>query len=259
MAKKTIIPIILLAIVMTPAYALFVGESDGSNTSINNAVRIDDPQVLQVYYETLRFDQKHFYTFDAAQGETINFQLIIPFLDGLENYMPTIAFYKEGGDKEFIRFSQPMFFGEIQGERTIRNNFYENQDQTRIIGETGTYIIEIFDEGNCLVRIDSMTEKKCDILAENPFEFFDVIQGKYALKIGTVNQNTIHDDIQTWVQTRIFLEDPIGNLISSFGVLETGDSEENINRDDFRWIIIISLIIITAVIIWKRNWLRRVF
>ena len=252
-----IIPIILSVIVIglgififLPAFAQTVQESDGSHTSLQNAINIANPEVSQVYYETLQYNQRHFYTFDAAQGETIHFELNIPLLDGLENYMPTIAFSKLGDtQKEFIRYSLPMFFGEIEGARSIQNNFYQNQDETRIIEETGTYVIEIFEEGNCLVRLSSTIEKRCDILPDNPFEFFDVFQGKYAFEIGTIDESQIPDKTNSWIQTRIFLEEPIGNLIHSLTIVQTGDSPENLGSDDLRWIIILSLLLISVIII----------
>jgi len=264
MAKKKginklylIIPIIL-AIVMTPAYAQFV-ESDGSQTSLSNAVVLDT-DTSEVFFETLRFNERHFYTFDAAQGETVSFSIIIPTISGLDNYMPTVAFYKLGEDKEFIRFSPPMFFGEIPGERQIvtfgigSGNWFQNQRVTMIIDQTGTYVIEVFNEGNCLVRIDSTVEKKCDVLSENPTEFFTVIQGKYGLIFGNIRSF----DFITHIQSHVFFEDPLGNLIGAIfgGVIETGGSPENIRTDDFRWIIIISLIIIAVIIIIKRDSLR---
>ncbi len=254
----SIIAIILLAIVMTPAYAQYV-ESDGSQTSLSNAV-ILDTDTPEVFFETIRFNERHFYTFDAAQGETVSFSIIIPTISGLDNYMPTIAFYKLGEDKEFIRFSAPMFFDEIPGERQIvtfgigSGNWFQNQIVTMIIDETGTYVIEVFNEGNCLVRIDSTVEKKCDVIVENPTEFFTVIQGKYGLIFGNVRSF----DLITHIQSHVFFEDPIGNLIGAIngGVIETGDSPEDIGRDDLRWIIIISLIIIAVIIIAKRDYLR---
>ena len=243
---------------MTPAYAQYV-ESDGSQTSLSNAV-ILDTDTPEVFFETIRFNERHFYTFDAAQGETVSFSIIIPTISGLDNYMPTIAFYKLGEDKEFIRFSAPMFFDEIPGERQIvtfgigSGNWFQNQIVTMIIDETGTYVIEVFNEGNCLVRIDSTVEKKCDVIVENPTEFFTVIQGKYGLIFGNVRSF----DLITHIQSHVFFEDPIGNLIGAIngGVIETGDSPEDIGRDDLRWIIIISLIIIAVIIIAKRDYLR---
>jgi len=261
-----IIPIILSVIViglgififLPSAFAQFV-ESDGSQTSLSNAVVLDT-DTSEVFFETLRFDQRHFYTFDAAQGETVSFSIIIPKISGLDNYMPTIAFYKLGDDKEFIRFSPPMFFGEIPGERQIvtfgigSGNWFQNQRVTMIIDETGTYVIEVFNEGNCLVRLDSTVEKRCDVLVENPTEFFPVIEGKYGLIFGNVRSF----DFITHIQSHVFFEDPLGNLISAIfgGVIETGGSPENIRTDDLRWIIIISLIIIAVIIIIKRDSLR---
>ena len=251
----SIIPIILLAIVMTPAYAQFV-ESDGSQTTLSNAVVLDT-DTPEVFFETIRFNERHFYTFDAAQGETVSFSIIIPTISGLDNYMPTVAFYKLGEDKEFIRFSTPMFFGEIPGERQMvtfgigSGNWFQNQMVTITIDETGTYVIEVFNEGNCLVRIDNTVEKKCDVIVENPTEFFTVIQGKYGLIFGNVRSF----DLITHIQSHVFFEDPIGNLISGIfgGDIETGGSPEDIGRDDLRWIIIISLIIIVVIIIVKRD------
>jgi hypothetical protein len=261
---KNILIILLVTIAVSPVFAHIIQESDSSHKSLQKAIHIDDPQVSQVFYETIRFDQRHFYTFDAAQGETIHLEILIPLLKGLEDYKPTMAFYKIGdSQKEFLRYTPVMFFGEIPAERTIfyerfgQANYYLNQKLDLNIQQTGTYVIEIFDEGNCIVIIDSMTEKKCapEMLAK----YFEVIQGKYAFVIGTLEQNTFQDNINGWIQTRIFFEDPIGNFINSIskgGVIETGGSPEDIHYDDFRWFVLLVLLITTIVLIWKRDYLR---
>lgn len=250
------IAMFLIALIITPAFAHKIVDSDGTQTSLEKAIFISDPEISQIFYEILPMSQRHFYTFDAAKGESIHFELLIPLLSGLENYHPTIAFYKIGSaERELIKFTPPMFFGEIPAQRLTFNfgqaNWFKNQDETKIIPETGTYAIEIFDEGNCIVIGEGNFEKNC-----LP-EFFSVTQGKYGFVIGTIDEHTFIDNFDGWTKTRVFFEDSIGKLISTFtgGTIESGDSPEDIARDNFRWVIILILIITTIVIISKRKYL----
>lgn len=251
-----IVIIILIALMVTPAFAHKIIDSDGTHTSLEKAINIPDPEIEQIFYETLDKTQRHYYTFDAMKDDLIHFQLLIPLLTGLETYHPTIAFYKTGSaERELIKYVPPMIVDEFTGKRLTFNfgqaNWFINQDETRMIPETGTYVIEIFDEGNCLVIGDANLERNC-----LP-EFFSTTQGKYGFVIGTIDESSVKDELDVFLETRVFFEDRIGSLISQFtgGVLESGGSPEDLGYDDFRWIIILMLIIITIIIIAKRKYL----
>jgi hypothetical protein len=208
--QSSIILLVLLAFVIPPAFAYTIIESDGTQTSLEKALHFDDTQLSQIVYGTLNMGQRHYYTFDAAKGEKVHFEILIPLIEGNENYKPTAAFYKEGSElKEFIRYKPPFYFDEIPAQRLSfyepfgQANWFMNQDETREIAETGTYVIEIFDEGECVVVEGINVEKKC-----LP-EYFSVKQGKYAFVMGTVDEATPQDQITRWFQTREFFNDSI--------------------------------------------------
>jgi len=156
---KKLIPIILLAIIITPANAQqvtgefpLVSESSGAHTSLPNAILITEPQTSQIFLETIRLDERHFYTFSAAKGEALNIQMFVPIIPGLENYSPTIAFYKLGEQKEFFRYIPKMFFNEIMATPETSGDFFVKQAIRGAIEETGVWVVEVFDEGDCIVR-----------------------------------------------------------------------------------------------------------
>jgi hypothetical protein len=253
-----LIPIFLLVIiVMNPVYAQLVAESEGTHTTLPKAIHLTEPQTSQIFLETLRIEQRHFYTFNAAQGEGVNIQMFVPIIQGLENYSPTIAFYKLGEQKEYFRYTPEMFFGEIMATQQIEDNFFVKQAIREVIPETGVYVVEVFDEGDCIVigipdgPSAPFVEKKCVVP-----DAFSVIQGKYALQFGTEGRQSelpnIQGNIATFIANQVFFEEPIGDILSAFspgGQVETGGSIEDRSTDDLRWLILIVLAIVVIAII----------
>jgi len=266
---KKLIPIILLAIIITPANAQqvsgdfpLVAESFGAHTSLPNAIVITEPQVLQIFLETMRLDERHFYTFSAAKGEALNIQMFVPIIPGLENYSPTIAFYKLGEQKEFFRYIPKMFFNEIMATPETSGDFFVKQAIRGAIEETGIWVVEVFDEGDCIVRgipigpSASFVEKKCIP------EFFSVLQGKYGLQFGTEGRQSeltltaepsnIQGNILSFVDRQVFFEQPLGDFLELFtpgGQVETGGSPEDISLDNLRWLALLALAIIVILLL----------
>jgi hypothetical protein len=271
---KKLIPIILLAIIITPANAQqvtgefpLVSESFGAHTSLQNAIIITEPQTSQIFLETIRLDERHFYTFSAAKGEALNIQMFVPIIPGLEDYSPTIAFYKLGEQKEYFRYIPEMFFNEIMATPDTSGDFFVKQAIRGAIEETGIWVVEVFDEGECIVigipigPSASFVEKKC-----TP-EFHKVLQGKYGLQFGTEGRQaesenimltadpstaTIQGSILSFVDRQVFFEQPLGDFLELFtpgGQVETGGSPEDIFQDDLRWLALIVLLIIVILLI----------
>ena len=64
--------------------------SDGSNTTMENALYIPDPQISWAMYGELE-NNVLFYKFEAKQKEPLYASLVIPALDGLEDFSPSLA------------------------------------------------------------------------------------------------------------------------------------------------------------------------
>jgi len=271
---KKLIPIILLAIIITPANAQqvtgefpLVSESSGAHTSLANAIVIREPQVSQIFLETIRIDERHFYTFSAAKGEALNIQMFVPIIPGLEDYSPTIAFYKLGEQREFFRYIPEMFFNEIMATPETSGDFFVKQAIRGAIQETGIWVVEVFDEGECIVigiphgPSASVVEKKC-----TP-EFHKVLQGKYGLQFGTEGRQsevenlqltaspssaTIQGNILSFVDRQVFFEQPLGEFLELFtpgGQVETGGSIEDKPIDDLRWLTLLVLAIVVIILL----------
>ena len=92
---KKIIPVIfflcIIVIFSTPASAHKLISTDGSNNDINSALLIPDPVVSWAMYEELNKNALY-YTFDAKKGDILFASIVIPKLDGLENFTPSLVF-----------------------------------------------------------------------------------------------------------------------------------------------------------------------
>jgi len=255
---------------MNPVYAQQVSESFGTHTSFEKAIHLTEPQVSQIFLETLRYfrssdvaptgeNERHFYTFSAAKGEALNIQMLVPIIPGLENYAPTIAMYKVGEQKEFFRYIPVMFFEGFMATPQTRDNFFVRQSIQGVVAETGVWVVEVFDEGNCIVRgiphgpSAKFVEKKC-----TP-DFYDVIQGKYAIQFGTEGREStlpnIQADIASFISNEVFFEKPLGMVFSAFGLgkLVEAEGDRNIDLDQIRILMLFLLAIIVIVLIAKRK------
>ena len=244
---------------MNPVYAQQVSESFGTHTSFEKAIHLTEPQVSQIFLETLSFDQRHFYTFSAAKGEALNIQMLVPILPGLENYAPTIAFYKVGEQKEFFRYIPVMFFEGFMATSQTRDDFFVRQAIQGVVEETGVWVVEVFDEGNCIVRgiphgpEAKFVEKKCIP------EFYDVIQGKYAIQFGKEGREStlpnIQADVTSFISNEIFFEKPLGMFLAAFGFgkLVEAEVDRNIVLDQIRILMLFILAILVIVLIAKRK------
>ena len=91
--KYTIFVILLCIVVIFPnqAFAHKLIPTDGSNTEIDSALIIPDPVVSWAMYEELN-DNTLYYTFDAKKNDKLFASIVIPKLDGLENFTPSLVF-----------------------------------------------------------------------------------------------------------------------------------------------------------------------
>ena len=78
-------------ILPTSAFAHKLIPTDGSNIDISSALEIPDPVVSWAMYEELS-NNALYYKFDAEKGDKLFANIVIPKLDGLENFSPSLVF-----------------------------------------------------------------------------------------------------------------------------------------------------------------------
>ena len=87
-----IIPLLFCMMILpTSASAHKLIPTDGSNNNISSALEIPDPIVSWAMYEELD-NSVLYYKFDAKKGDKLFANIVIPKLDGLENFTPSLVF-----------------------------------------------------------------------------------------------------------------------------------------------------------------------
>jgi hypothetical protein len=174
-------------------------QSDGENLSFENAMHIPDHKISWVIYEALDAYQTKFYSFEAKKGDPFYASIVIPKLDPLESYKPSLALAGEGIQIKNIGIIDAEFppggivvydydgiipskeFYEPFGQTT----YWERQEIQISIPEDGTYYIMVFD--------------------------IQGVSGKYSLAVGTIEDFSMIDFFTVlpaaWFETKLFYGD----------------------------------------------------
>ena len=202
------------------AFAHKLIPTDGSNNDIVSALEIPDPIVSWAMYEELS-NNVLYYKFDAKKGDKLFANIVIPKLDGLEDFSPSLVFIaptftinlitelKVLDSTESFPFPIPdgydaiVFdydgvlpskeFYEPFGQITYR----ERQEINLVVPVDGTYYLAVYDSsGN---------------------------YGKLALAIGYVEDFSAIDFMTVlpyaWFESRYFVEDYMTPVIVSLVTL----------------------------------------
>jgi hypothetical protein len=195
--KKIIFFIFILIIIsLSPAYGHKLISHDDSHRDFNSALLIPDHKISWAIYDNLGINESKFYTFDAKQGDSFYASIVIPKLEGLENYSPSIILMN---DDLFTGKSQSsdiqsniqkfLYEGNYPGNEFYEPfgqvTYWERQEVKTIIPEDGQYFILVLDEKNQ--------------------------SGKYSLAIGTIEDFSGSDFFtilpKAWFDTKIFVND----------------------------------------------------
>ena len=202
--NKIIILLFLVTIISTsPAYGHKLISHDDSHRDFDSALLIPDHKISWAIYENLGPSETKFYVFDAKEGDSFYASIVIPKLEGLENYSPSIILMNDEmfngenipsniesniqkflyeGDYPGNEFYEP--FGQV--------TYWERQEVKTIIPEDGQYFILVLDEKN-----------------QN---------GKYSLAIGTIEDFSGSDFFtilpKAWFDTKLFLNDYVSIIIA---------------------------------------------
>ena len=196
MRKILLLFFVFTLISISPAFGHKLISHDDSHRNFDSALVIPDHKISWAIYENLGVEETKFYTFDAKKGDSFYASIVIPKLDGLENYSPSMILMNDDvyqgnmptnnlessvqkflyeGDYPGNEFYEP--FGQV--------TYWERQEVNTIIPEDGQYFILVLDEKNQ--------------------------SGKYSLAIGTIEDFSGADFFtilpKAWFDTKIFVND----------------------------------------------------
>ena len=202
--NKIIILLFLTIIISTsPAYGHKLISHDDSHRDFDSALVIPDHKISWAIYENLGPTETKFYVFDAKEGDSFYASIVIPKLEGLENYSPSIILMN---DEMFNGENIPsniesniqkfLYEGDYPGDEFYEPfgqvTYWERQEVKTIIPADGQYFILVLDEKN-----------------QN---------GKYSLAIGTIEDFSGSDFFtilpKAWFDTKLFLNDYVSIIIA---------------------------------------------
>ena len=188
---------IITAIIMAnPAYGHKLISHDGTHTDFDSALQIPDHRISWAVYDNLGAGGAKFYAFDAERGDSLYAGILVPKMDGLEEYSPSLFLVSpaglEGQPAPFGAWPNTERFpyeGKFPGDEFYESfgqvTYWERQEVRTHIPADGKYFIVVMDE------------KGRD--------------GKYALAIGTIEdfsgENLLVILPMGWLETKLFVND----------------------------------------------------
>ena len=92
MKKVIFLFLILIVVSISPfAHAHKLISHDDSHRDYESALVIPDHKISWAIYDNLGVNETKFYTFDAKKGDSFYASIVIPKLDGLQNYSPSLV------------------------------------------------------------------------------------------------------------------------------------------------------------------------
>ena len=205
MNKIIILFFLVIIISASPAYGHKLISHDDSHRDFDSALVIPDHKISWAIYENLGVSETKFYTFDAKEGDSFYASIVIPKLDGLEKYSPSIILINDemvngkniSSDIE-SNIQKFLYEGDYPGNEFYEPfgqvTYWERQEVKTIIPADGQYFILVLDEKNQ--------------------------SGKYSLAIGTIEDFSGSDFFtilpKAWFDTKLFVNDYLSIVISIF-------------------------------------------
>jgi len=195
--KKIITMLFILIIVsISPAYGHKLISHDDTHRDFDSALQIPDHKISWAIYENLGTNEAKFYSFDAKQGDSFYASIVIPKINGLEEYSPSFVLMDstvfENDSTSFenqLNTEKFLYEGKFPGtefyEPFGQVTYWERQEVRTQIPSDGKYFIVVMDEKNQ--------------------------EGKYSLAIGTIEdfsgENIFTILPKAWLDTKLFVDD----------------------------------------------------
>ncbi len=207
---KKIIIIGLFCLLMIPASAFGhkLIPTDGTNTDYESALEIPDPVISWAMYEELE-NKALFYKFDAKKDDRLYSSIVIPKLDHLENFSPSLVLI---GPSTFLDLVD-----ELKVMDTDKNFDYTIPDgyDAYVFDYDGPIPSKEFYEP--FGQITYWERQEIDLQLEAPGTYYMAVfdkegsSGKLALAIGYVEDFSGNDFVtvlpNAWLESRYFSED----------------------------------------------------
>ena len=206
--KKIMISFFIFTLVSTsPAFGHKLISHDGMHTNFDSALEIPDHKVSWAIYDDLGTNEAKFYSFDAKQGDSFYASIVIPKINGLEEYSPSLVLMNSITIKNDFISSEAqlntekfLYEGRFPGDEFYEPfgqvTYWERQEVRTEISEDGKYFIIIMDEKNQ--------------------------KGKYSLAIGTIEDFSGSDFFtilpKAWLDTKLFVNDYL-SIVILFSIL----------------------------------------
>jgi len=180
----------------SPVYGHKLISHDDTHLDFDSALQIPDHKISWAIYEDLGPNEAKFYSFDAKHGDSFYASIVVPKIDGLENYSPTLVLMGKGiSENHFTPFETQLgtekfqYLGKFPGtefyEPFGQVTYWERQEIRNEILVDGQYFIVVMDEKNQ--------------------------SGKYVLAIGTIEDFSGSDFFTVlptaWFDTKLFVND----------------------------------------------------
>ena len=204
--KKIIFVFFIFTIMSaSPVYGHKLISHDDTHTNFDSALQIPDHKISWAIYENLGTDEAKFYSFDAKQGDSFYASIVIPKINGLEEYSPSLvlmdaAAFEDKKDtfENQLNITKFLYEGEFPGNEFYEPfgqiTYWERQEIRTKIPMDGKYFIVVMDEKNQ--------------------------SGKYSLAIGIIEDFSGSDFFtilpKAWIDTKLFVNDYLSIVVLFF-------------------------------------------
>jgi len=201
--KLFLLVFVMMLISISPAYGHKLISHDDSHRDFDSALVIPDHKISWAIYENLGVEESKFYTFDAKKGDSFYASIVIPNLEGLEKYSPSLILMNDDlftGEASSLdiqsNIQKFLYEGDYPGNEFYEPfgqvTYWERQEVTTTIPADGQYFILVLDEKNQ--------------------------SGKYALAVGTIEDFSGSDFFsvlpKAWFDTKLFFNDYVSFVIA---------------------------------------------
>lgn len=202
--KKIIALLFVIAVISSsPAYGHKLITHDDTHRSLDNALEIPDHKISWAIYENLGPNEEKFYSFDAKPGDSFYASIVIPKIEELEEYSPTLVLI----NGNYIEKDTPLLESQSIMEKVVYEGgfpgrefyepfgqvtYWERQEIKTTLTTAGEYFVMVLDEENQA--------------------------GKYSLAIGTIEDFSGADLFTilptAWLETKLLVGDYASVAIS---------------------------------------------
>ncbi len=143
----------------SPVYGHKLINHDDAHRNFESALKIPDHKISWAIYDNLNANEAKYYSFDAKHGDSFYASIVVPKLNGLEDYSPTLFLVGKGiFENDIVPFETELgtekfsYQGEFPGREFYEPfgqvTYWERQEIRTDIVLDGEYFVVVMDERN---------------------------------------------------------------------------------------------------------------